>query len=131
MNHASAYPAKQPVNAVLRDGDAIITHMPTSQREKYGTCPLCRRECDLTFHHLIPRKLHRRTYFRKHFTKDALHRGINICRPCHNGIHRLYDEMQLAKCFSSLQALQDDVAVQRHCGWVARQKVIPAYRRQV
>lgn len=104
--------------------------MPDTQRKKSGTCPLCGRACDLTFHHLIPRKLHRRTYFRKHFSKDELNRGINICRPCHNGIHRLYDEMQLAKQFASLQSLQADEALQKHCEWVARQKVIPLYRRQ-
>ena len=89
---------------------------------KTGTCPLCRRECHLTFHHLIPKKLHRRTFFRKNFTRDELNRGIAICRACHNGIHRLHDEMSLAKHLDSLHALQADDVLRRHFEWVARQK---------
>ncbi|MEZ5536494.1 MAG: hypothetical protein R3F02_12810 [Thiolinea sp.] len=94
-----------------------------TKREKHGTCPLCQRECPLTFHHLIPRKLHRRTHFRKHYSKEQLHQGINICRQCHNGIHRRYDEMQLAKILSTLEALQSDETLSRYFAWVARQKI--------
>lgn len=87
------------------------------------SCALCGRHCTLTFHHLIPRKLHRRAHFQKHYDKEALQRGIYICRACHSGVHRLYDEMTLGKQFSSLNALQEDENVQRHVAWVAKQKV--------
>ncbi len=90
---------------------------------KTGTCPLCGRHCHLSFHHLIPRKLHRRTFFRKQFSREQLNEGVMICRSCHNGIHRFYDEMTLAKQFDSLEALRRDPALQRHFEWVARQKV--------
>lgn len=93
-----------------------------SEREKHGFCPLCGRETALTFHHLIPRKLHRRDYFRKNFDKATLNQGIAICRMCHNGIHRLYDEMTLAKRFASLAGLREDEALARHFAWVAKQK---------
>ena len=90
---------------------------------KQGECPLCRRYCSLSLHHLIPRKLHRRTYFRKHYSREQLNEGVLICRQCHNGIHRFYDEMTLAKRFASLDALRTDPALQRHFAWVARQKI--------
>ena len=91
-------------------------------RGKFGECKLCRRKTHLTFHHLIPKKLHRRTRFRKHYRREDLNRGIDICRMCHNGLHVLYDEMTLAKKYSTLEALLQDEAVMRHVGWVGRQK---------
>ncbi|MCB1774683.1 MAG: hypothetical protein KDI88_13790 [Gammaproteobacteria bacterium] len=84
-------------------------------------CCLCGRRTVLTFHHLIPRKVHRRTHFRKHFSREQLAQGIHVCRLCHNGIHRLYDELALARSLSTLDALRADPAIQRHCQWVRKQ----------
>lgn len=96
--------------------------MKKTCREKHGVCPLCGRESRLTFHHLIPRKLHRRTRFKKNYSKETLHRGVEICRLCHGGIHDVYDEMTLGKHFSSLKALREDASLRRHFDWVAKQK---------
>lgn len=89
--------------------------------EKQGQCLLCQRESHLTFHHLIPRKLHRRNHFKKHYDKTTLNQGIMICRACHSGIHRLYDEMTLGKHFNTLEAIQQDEALSKHIAWVAKQ----------
>lgn len=86
-------------------------------------CPLCGREVDLTFHHLIPKKLHRRPRFKKAYTREERNVGIDICRTCHDGIHAFYDEMTLAKNFSTLEKLLADEKLARHFQWVARQKV--------
>lgn len=94
-----------------------------SPRSKHGRCPLCGREVPLTFHHLIPRKLHRRVFYRKRFRKEELNQGIDICRPCHNGIHDRFDESTLAERFASLTSLLEHPDLQRHFRWVARQKV--------
>lgn len=82
-------------------------------------CGVCRQ---LTFHHLIPRKLHRRTSFKKHYSREILNTGIDICQPCHRGLHKLYDEMALGKRFYTLDLLLADEAVQRHVQWSAKQK---------
>jgi 5-methylcytosine-specific restriction endonuclease McrA len=95
--------------------------MPSS-RLKSGQCLCCGRFAALTFHHLIPKKLHRRAFYRKNFDKEALNKGVNVCRLCHDGIHDLYDEMQLAKQFSTPEALLADEALQRHFAWVAKKK---------
>jgi len=50
--------------------------------------------------------------------------GIYICRSCHDGIHRLFDEMTIAKHYASLSALLEDPALNRHFSWVAKQKVV-------
>lgn len=78
---------------------------------------------ELTFHHFIPRKVHRRTFFRKHFSKAELASGVMVCRRCHDGIHSLYDEMTLARQFSSLQSLLADPGLCRHFQWVSKQRV--------
>lgn len=83
-------------------------------------CQLCDCERPLTFHHLIPRKMHRRKHFRSHYDKEQLNSGVMVCRYCHNAIHRLYDEMTLAKEFASLEQLLADDAVQKHIAWVKK-----------
>lgn len=91
---------------------------------KYQTaCALCSRQCQLTFHHLIPRKMHRRSYFRSHYTKAELQHGIFLCVPCHKTLHRFYDEMTLAKQFNSLAAIQADEKIQNYLVWIKKQKV--------
>lgn len=89
---------------------------------KPKTCQLCQREVHLTFHHLIPRKMHRRNYFKKHYDKNILSKGIWVCRQCHRGIHKLFNEMTLAKELNSLEALKQDPQIQHHVQWVAKQK---------
>lgn len=93
-----------------------------SLRKKFGVCACCGRETALTFHHLIPKKLHRRAFYRKNFTREALNQGINACRMCHDGIHDLYTEIELAKRFSTLAELLADDALHKHFAWVARQR---------
>ncbi|MGB2427617.1 MAG: hypothetical protein ACPH9N_08065 [Alteromonas sp.] len=95
------------------------------QLRKQGRCPLCGRLTRLTFHHLIPRKMHRRNYFKKHFSKLQMQTGVAICQLCHTGIHKTYDEMFLAKQRNTLESLLADEQLQAHFQWVAKQKVKP------
>ncbi len=66
--------------------------------------------------------MHRRTFFRRRYNRAELNKGIMVCRRCHQGIHRLYDEMTLAKHFNTLAQLQQDQALAQHFSWVARQR---------
>lgn len=93
-----------------------------AKRDKFGTCPLCGREITLTFHHLIPKTLHKNKWFKKNFTKEEMNDGIDICRKCHSGIHDLYDEKTLGKEFNTLESIENDPAIQKHCAWVSKQK---------
>lgn len=85
-------------------------------------CTLCQRGVRLTFHHLIPRKLHKRKRFAKTYSRDQLNEGIMLCTRCHKGLHKLYNEMELGSRLNTLQALKEDPAIARHVAWVARQK---------
>lgn len=85
-------------------------------------CPLCQRQTALTFHHLIPKKVHARNFFKKKYSKFELREGIDICRKCHDGLHDLYDEMTLGKQFDTLELIQSDPALTKHFAWVAKQR---------
>ena len=95
--------------------------MPRNRQDNQP-CQLCEREVSLTFHHLIPRKLHRRSFFRKNFEKPELNQGVMLCKACHRGIHKLFDEMTLGKHLSSLEALKQNSKVKTHVEWVKKQK---------
>lgn len=92
-------------------------------RLKFGTCVLCKRETNLTFHHLIPRKLHKRKRFVKHYSREELNEGILVCTRCHKGLHKLYSEMELGTQLNTLSALASDAQIRKHVSWVAKQKV--------
>lgn len=95
----------------------------TARRRRHqGHCPLCGRHLDLTFHHLIPKKLHRRSHFRRRYSRELLAQGIYICRECHDGIHRAYTEMELARDFATPESLHEDETLSRHFQWLARQQ---------
>ncbi|MEO0436704.1 MAG: hypothetical protein AAF098_07335 [Pseudomonadota bacterium] len=96
-----------------------------SERERVSLelCATCGRATRLTFHHLIPKKMHRRQYFRKHFSKEKLNLGVRVCRPCHTGIHKAFDEMTLAKNYNTLEKLLAEESLARHFAWVRKQKV--------
>lgn len=85
-------------------------------------CETCGRSTALTFHHLIPRKLHRRPRFKRLYDRETLNAGVHVCRACHRGIHRSYDEMTLGREFNTLERLVGDPVLARHFAWVARQK---------
>jgi 5-methylcytosine-specific restriction endonuclease McrA len=106
---------------------------PTVRRRdaRAGECPLCRRTTTLTFHHLIPKKMHRRNFFQKTYKRQQLATGIYICRQCHNGIHLLFDEMTLAKRFNTLENLLMDETLQKHFRWVARQRLANSLNEKV
>lgn len=104
---------------MANQGDSAAGDVAETRHE----CQLCHRQTYLTAHHLIPRKLHRRKWFRKHYTRDELQRVVALCRDCHRGLHKLYDEMTLGKLYNSLEKLRADDAVMKHAKWVARRRV--------
>ena len=99
--------------------------MPLHVSNNFGTCALCKRdEISLTVHHLIPRKVHRKKWFRKRYElEDMRHRKIGVCRRCHLGIHKLIpDEATLAREFNTLELLQAHQGLQKHVEWVKKQQ---------
>jgi len=86
-----------------------------------GACPMCERVMPLTFHHLRPRTMHGK-YKKLGFTKEELNIGVNICRPCHNAVHTLHKNEDLAKSFYTLELLLEDDAILKWIKYINKQK---------
>jgi|TARA_R110000822_G_scaffold97549_3_gene221273 hypothetical protein len=86
-------------------------------------CALCERSLPLQFHHLIPRRNHRRKSYQRRFSLEEMRtRGIWVCRDCHRAIHRFFDEGQLGLVLNTLEALAATPELQRHAEWARRQR---------
>ena len=89
--------------------------------EPIAPCGLCGRELPLTFHHLIPRSQHRRTWCKKRYTKAERDQGVDLCRDCHGAVHRFESESSLARNFCTVPALLDHPEIGKFVRWVATQ----------
>jgi hypothetical protein len=83
-------------------------------------CELCERRVEaLTRHHLIPRTRHRNKRTRRQFQREERHQRILwLCRPCHNHIHDVLSEKQLAEDHHSREALLAHPEVRRFVDWI-------------
>ncbi|MGF1526380.1 MAG: hypothetical protein ACFCBW_06260 [Candidatus Competibacterales bacterium] len=94
-----------------------------ARRRKEGDCDLCGRSQPLSFHHLIPRRCHGKTWFRKTFDKAEMKtRGLDICYDCHAFLHRQFDERELGKHLNTREALLAHEDVVRFIQWVRKKK---------
>jgi hypothetical protein len=90
---------------------------------KFGECALCGHDCELTFHHLIPRRCHSNKWFRKNFSREEMRtRGINVCRPCHRMIHRSHAEKELGRTYNTLAALLESEPVATYVEWARKKR---------
>jgi hypothetical protein len=87
-------------------------------------CELCNRWQPTTFHHLIPRAVHRkRRYLTAYGKREMRSRGLNICWLSHNGIHDIIpDEKELARSYTTKADLLAHAGIARHVAWVSKQK---------
>ena len=88
-------------------------------------CELCRRllKNGSSRHHLIPRTCHRRTWFRKRYSKEQMQVTVAVCRDCHSAIHDLIpDERELGRAYNTLELLQAHPAIEKFLIWVRKQK---------
>lgn len=89
-----------------------------------GGCALCTRPLPLSFHHLIPRRVHGRAWFREHFGLDEMRRrGLWLCGDCHRHIHAHFDESTLGRRLNTRDALLAEPVIARHIEWASRQRV--------
>lgn len=89
-----------------------------------AACELCGQVRPLTFHHLIPRHVHRKKRFQREYTRAEMRsRGLSVCRICHDGIHNLIpDEKELARTYNTREKLLANERVARHVAWSRKQR---------
>ena len=69
----------------VSDVDVRDSGRSRGRKTRPDSCATCGRSTALTFHHLIPRKLHRRPRFKRLYDRETLNAGIHVCRACHRG----------------------------------------------
>jgi hypothetical protein len=81
-------------------------------------CQLCESEEVSSFHHFIPRTLHRNKWFKKRYTREQMREGINVCKSCHNAIHDLIpDEKELGRYYNSMEKLLAHPLIANYVKW--------------
>jgi len=74
-------------------------------------CPLCRRDVPaLSAHHLQPKS-----------RGGGSAQTVNLCFDCHDAIHELFDNRQLAEQLNTLDALRAEPRFAAHVRWLSRQ----------
>jgi hypothetical protein len=85
-------------------------------------CKLCDREKNLTFHHFIPKTLHKNKWFKKRFTKEQMSEDIYICEhDCHPEIHKFIDAKEMGREYNTLKKLKKHPLVSNYIKWVRKQ----------
>ncbi|CAG8567844.1 16803_t:CDS:2 [Cetraspora pellucida] len=95
-------------------------------KDDFLTFEVCQNEQEhmpLTFHHLIPRVMHKRVVKKGLFTKEeCLTRGTNICRPCHSACHKMISHEKMAYEYNTVDKLLEHEGVIKFVTWVSKQK---------
>ena len=89
------------------------------------TCELCQRAgLELTRHHLIPRKRHRRRSAQVRFEREEMHTRIAmLCRPCHSTVHATLTEAELEAAYNTIDSLAQHPEIAKFTAWVSKQPV--------
>ena len=84
-------------------------------------CQLCEREVRTTSrHHLIPRTVHTNKWFKKRFSREALHETIDLCKDCHRQIHTFFSPKELGREYNTIAKLLADQRLQDFIKWLRK-----------
>lgn len=90
---------------------------------KATTCELCERERTTTFHHLVPKKVHKRSRVIKLHSKEYMTSvGVNLCKSCHKTVHKFFTHMELASNYYTLELLKTNNKLMKFVNWIKTQK---------
>jgi len=92
-------------------------------QDKSQPCKLCQRilKKGTTKHHLIPRRCHRNRWFQKNFTREQMRVTIDVCRDCHNAIHRFVPrEKDLGREYNTVETLLAHEEIGKFVAWVGK-----------
>ena len=84
-----------------------------AERPPAPCCGLCEREVQATSrHHLVPRE-----------EGGKLGPTVDLCQPCHSSVHRFLSNRDLARRYSSVEALRTAEELQAYLQWIRKQRV--------
>lgn len=83
-------------------------------------CELCgRSDSYLNFHHLIPKTLHSKKWYKANYEKEFLtSHGVWCCKyDCHYNIHQLVSEKELGMIYNTKEKLLAHPEVHKYIEW--------------
>ncbi|KAI9786513.1 MAG: hypothetical protein M1816_007894 [Peltula sp. TS41687] len=98
-----------------------IAPPPMWSTTRPAECELCGRDwIPLTYHHLIPRSTHEKVLKKGWHPEWRLNSVAWLCRACHDLVHRIAGNEELAKDWWTLDLLRERDDVQRFVSWVSK-----------
>jgi hypothetical protein len=94
--------------------------MPKDEKQQH--CQLCGRQKRLTFHHFIPRFCHSNKWFKKRLTRDEMQQGIDLCKDCHNFLHKQFTEKELGRELTNRETLLKNEIIANFIHWARKKK---------
>jgi len=85
------------------------------------TCELCKRDVELTEHHLIPREMHNKKWCQRKFSlEERKNNKASICHDCHGAIHKFLTNKELAQTYNTVDRLIEEPKVANFVRWVSK-----------
>lgn len=81
-----------------------LFHPSVPETTDPSTCCLCDREMPMTWHHVIPKDVHKK-FLKKGYTKQELARTIPLCRMCHSAVHMFFTNEELGVSYNTPEKL--------------------------
>ncbi|CAF3893368.1 unnamed protein product [Rotaria sordida] len=109
---------QQKINKEINNKDNDEDDIDLSERiERDGECKLCGCDQRITIHHLIPKLILKRMRNSGKESVDVSKYLIEVCRSCHNEIHRIWPHNELAKDYQTVDMILDAPAIQPYLNW--------------
>lgn len=84
-------------------------------------CLLCGRDVsETTEHHLVPKCRHKNKKNKKMFSRKEVKKKVPTCDPCHNNLHAVLTEKELAREYNTLEKLKGHPDVIKFSKWIKR-----------
>ncbi|KAG6916841.1 hypothetical protein DXG01_005140 [Tephrocybe rancida] len=85
-------------------------------------CEICDRQVPLTYHHLIPRSTHTKVLKKKWHPENMLNSVAWLCRPCHNVVHHIATNEELAREFFTVELLLKREEITKWRNYASKQR---------
>jgi len=88
--------------------------------ERDGSCQLCSATQRITIHHLIPKLVLKRLRNKGTHSAERVDVAkylVEVCRPCHNELHRLWGHGELAKEYQTVDKILEAPEIQPYLKW--------------
>ena len=101
--------------------ETVAAPPPVWANTRASACEICERDwVRLTYHHLIPKQVHDKVLKRKWHEPWRLNSVAWLCRACHDFVHRIASNEELARELWSVDRLMARDDVRAWAAWVGR-----------